>query len=116
MHGCSLRLGCVKIRFISLPLKSVRELPIMTPSGLVIGIILNINLFRSLQASMCLLHTNRKNPSIVQDPTVSLGWTRPVTTMYFFKDTGMSGFVTVKIGTSIRDKLLHKTDLVTCDI
>lgn len=57
------------------------HMPLMTPSGLSMGMILKIKASRRLWATGSLLHKNSRVPFITQLALDSPGWTRPVSTI-----------------------------------
>lgn len=65
--------------FMSLPISVVLVFPIITPSGLHIGMILNTSRFLSSTATLDLDIRNVINPWAIHDDAVSPGWIRAYT-------------------------------------
>ena len=82
--GVNFEFGWPNNRFISLPINEHLELPIVTPSALIIGMILKITLFLSSLATLSLLRRNLIIPWTIHDAFVSPGCTLPVITTTFF--------------------------------
>lgn len=76
------------LKFFFIPFKLTRNLPqsstympLMTPSGLSMGMILKTKVSLRLWATKSLLHKNSRVPFIIQLALDSPGWTRPDNTM-----------------------------------
>lgn len=72
-------------RFKSLPVRELRVLPTITPSGLSIGTSLNMNLCRKRFATVESPVMKSIRPFIIHDDGVSLGCTRADTTIDFLR-------------------------------
>lgn len=71
-------------RFKSRPVNELRVLPTITPSGLIIGTSLKINLWRSFLATYESLVMKSIKPFIIHELGASPGWTLAVMTTAFF--------------------------------
>ncbi len=110
--GSSSSIGSVYYLFISLPIRVVLVFPIITPSGLHIGIILKTNLFLSSSATLDLDTRKLIKPWTIQLEAVSPGWIRAWrNTIYFvFCQSLSSKLVIVSRGTSTPPNDLQSTD------
>lgn len=88
--GWSQSSGSRYFLFKSFPLQLVRQLPIITPSGLIIGTILRMVRRLSSTASLEEPVMKLRKPYIMQDELDSPGWTLAVTTRYYFRSSGFS--------------------------
>lgn len=109
-------MGCPNNLLTSFPINEHLVFPTVTPSALIIGIILNINLCLKRSAILSLLRRNFIIPWTNQEPLVSPGWTLPVIiiTFFFYSSSFVcEKFVMVIKGTSIPPRLVVKLDVST---
>lgn len=86
--GCENSVAIFQIRFKSWPIRLQRLFPRKTPSGLIIGMILNTKFSRRIVAIGCDPSKNSKNPWQTNDVTDSPGWdlaSTTITRMIFFE-------------------------------